>query len=89
MASEERNENLGFSAAYTQNCIKTPIKCLDMADTITTRQGTFEIRSEAHGPHWVAWLARTSDGTPEQAVLLVGQTQSEAEARARQWGEQL
>ena len=60
-----------------------------MAETITTRQGTFEIRSEAHGPHWVAWLARTSDGAPEQAVLLVGQTQSEAEARARQWGARL
>jgi hypothetical protein len=60
-----------------------------MAETITTRHGTFEIRSEAHGPHWVAWLARTSDGPPEQAVLLVGQTRSEAEARARQWGERL
>jgi len=60
-----------------------------MAETITTRQGTFEVRSEARGPHWVAWLARTSDGSPEQAVLLVGQTRSEAEARARQWGEKL
>ena len=60
-----------------------------MAETITTRQGTFEIRSEAHGPHWVAWLARTSDGPPEQAVLLVAQTRTEAEARARQWGERL
>jgi len=60
-----------------------------MAETINTRQGTFEIRSEARGPHWVAWLARTSDGAPEQAVLLVGQTQNEAEARARQWGEKL
>ena len=56
-----------------------------MAETVTTRQGTFEIRSEAHGPHWVAWLARTADGAPEQSVLLVGQTQAEAEARARQW----
>jgi hypothetical protein len=60
-----------------------------MAETITTRQGTFEVRSEARGPHWVAWLARMSDGAPEQAVLLVGQTQSEAEARARQWGAKL
>ena len=58
-----------------------------MAETVTTRDGTFEIRSEAHGPHWVAWLARTPDGGPEQAVLLVGQTQAEAEARARQWAE--
>jgi hypothetical protein len=58
-----------------------------MAETVTTRTGTFEIRSEAHGPHWVAWVARASDGGPEQSVLLVGQTQSEAEARARKWAE--
>jgi hypothetical protein len=57
-----------------------------MAETVTTRDGTFEIRSEAHGPHWVAWLSR-SGGAPEQAVLIVGETQAEAEARARQWAE--
>jgi len=58
-----------------------------MAETVTTKTGTFEIRSEAHGPHWVAWLARTADGAAEQAVVLVGQTKAEAEARARQWAE--
>ncbi|MSO57204.1 MAG: hypothetical protein EXQ55_09850 [Acidobacteria bacterium] len=58
-----------------------------MAETVTTKQGSFEIRSEAHGPHWVAWLARTADAAPEQSVLLVGQTQGEAEARARLWAE--
>ena len=58
-----------------------------MADTVTTKQGTFEIRSEAHGPHWVAWLARTADAQPEGSVLLVGQTRAEAEARARQWAD--
>jgi hypothetical protein len=58
-----------------------------MADTVTTKEGTFEIRSEAHGPHWVAWLARTSDASPDQSVLIVGQTRAEAEARARQWAE--
>ena len=58
-----------------------------MAETVTTKEGTFEIRSEAHGPHWVAWLARTADGAPDRGVLLVGQTQTEAEARARQWAE--
>jgi len=56
-----------------------------MAESITTQKGTFEIRSEAHGPHWVAWLTRTTDGQPERSVLLVGQTQAEAEARARKW----
>ena len=58
-----------------------------MSESITTKEGTFQIRSEAHGPHWVAWLARTSDAAPEQAVLLVGQTQAEAEQRARLWAE--
>ncbi len=58
-----------------------------MAETITTKEGTFEIRSEAHGPHWVAWLARPTDAAPDQAVLLVGQTRAEAEANARRWAE--
>lgn len=58
-----------------------------MPETVTTKDGTFEIRSEAHGPHWVAWLARTADDAPNQAVLIVGQTQREAEERARQWAE--
>jgi hypothetical protein len=58
-----------------------------MADSVTNRQGTFEIRSEAHGPHWVAWLARTGDDAPEQSVLIIGETQREAEANARRWAE--
>lgn len=58
-----------------------------MPQTIATTSGTFEIRSEAHGPHWVAWLARTNDGKPERSVLLVGETQEEAEANARRWAE--
>jgi hypothetical protein len=58
-----------------------------MAETVTTKEGTFEIRSEAHGPHWVAWLTRGADGGADQAVLLVGQTKAEAEARAREWAE--
>ena len=58
-----------------------------MPQTIATKSGTFEIRSEAHGPHWVAWLTRTSDGKPEGSVLLVGETQEEAEANARLWAE--
>jgi hypothetical protein len=66
---------------------KTVVKSAIMPDSVTTKDGTFEIRSEAHGPHWVAWLARTSEGGPERSVLLVGQTQAEAEARARKWGE--
>ena len=58
-----------------------------MAETVTTKDGTFEIKSEAHGPHWVAWLASPGDGAPDRGVLIVGQTQAEAEANARQWAD--
>jgi hypothetical protein len=66
---------------------KTVVKSAIMADSVTTKDGTFQILSAAHGPHWVAWLARTEDSAPEQSVLLVGQTQAEAETRARLWAE--
>jgi hypothetical protein len=43
------------------------------------------VRSEARGPHWIAWLTRDPDPRPVRDVVLVGETQEEAEARARQW----
>jgi hypothetical protein len=45
-----------------------------------------QISSEAHGPHWVAWVSDTS-GKPEGSVVLVGETREEAEARARKWAD--
>ena len=53
-----------------------------MADT----NALANIRSEARGPHWVAWVA-DSNGKPEGSVILVGQTREEAEDRARAWAE--
>jgi hypothetical protein len=50
----------------------------------TTAQGT--IRSEPRGPHWVAWIA-DANGKPVDAVVLVGETQEEAERRAKLWAE--
>jgi hypothetical protein len=44
------------------------------------------IRSEARGPHWVAWVP-DADGKPQGAVVIVGETQEEAEARAKAWSE--
>ena len=67
--------------------VKNGYKMHAMAETVTTSRGTFEIRSEAHGPHWVAWLASAADGTAERSVLLVGQTQAEAESNARRWAQ--
>jgi hypothetical protein len=49
--------------------------------------GRREIRSEARGPHWVAWVP-DADGKPENSVVLVGETREEAERRARMWVEQ-
>ena len=46
--------------------------------------GRREIRSEARGPHWVAWVP-DADGKPENSVVLVGETREEAERRARMW----
>ena len=60
-----------------------------MAETLTTKQGTFEIYSEARGPHWVAWIARAADSAPEKSVVLVARTQAEAVARARAWASRL
>lgn len=50
--------------------------------------GTDEIRSEQHGPHWIAWIVRGGDPKPYRSVVLVAETREEAEARARRWAEQ-
>jgi hypothetical protein len=46
-----------------------------------------QIRSEARGSHWIAWVSRDGDPKPHRSVVLVGQTQEEAEANARKWAE--
>jgi hypothetical protein len=53
-----------------------------MADQPMT---TFEIHSEARGPHWVAWLAQPGQKGPYRSVLHVGASKEEAESRARSW----
>lgn len=45
----------------------------------------YDIRSRPSGGHWIAWLTRSGEDKPAGAVLLVGQTREEAEARAREW----
>jgi hypothetical protein len=45
------------------------------------------IRSEPHGPHWIAWVADAA-GRPAGSVVLVGLTKEEAEERARRWREE-
>ena len=45
----------------------------------------FEIHSEARGPHWVAWISKPGEAGPHRSILLVGASQEEAEAKAREW----
>jgi hypothetical protein len=52
-----------------------------MAERKITHGGR-EIRSEARGPHWVAWIA-DADGKPEGSVVVVGEDREEAEERAK------
>ena len=42
------------------------------------------VRSEARGRHWVAWVA-DANGKPLNSVVLVAESQEEAERRARAW----
>ena len=54
----------------------------------TAAGGSYEIQSEARGPHWIAWITRPGGGKPDRSVILVAGSQAEAEARARNWAEQ-
>jgi hypothetical protein len=47
--------------------------------------GSYQIHSEARGPHWIAWVSRDGSGKPDRSVILVARTREEAEAHAEQW----
>ena len=51
---------------------------------MTDRHTAIAVRSEPRGPHWVAWVP-DENGKPVGSVILVGQTQKEAETRMRAW----
>jgi hypothetical protein len=57
---------------------------MDVSDTSTAGPDV-EVRSEERGPHWIAWLTAGTDPKPVKAVIVVGRSKEEAEARARQW----
>ncbi|HAK57050.1 MAG: hypothetical protein QF463_08980 [Vicinamibacterales bacterium] len=56
-----------------------------MSETMSTE---FDVRSEAKGAHWIAWIVRAGEDSPDGSVVIVGQTQEEAESHARQWAAQ-
>jgi hypothetical protein len=49
--------------------------------------GSYQIHSEARGPHWIAWVSRDGSGKPHGSVVIVAETRELAETRARQWAE--
>jgi hypothetical protein len=51
------------------------------------KPGSFQIHSEARGPHWVAWLTQGTDKNAYQSILLVGASKEEAETKAARWAE--
>jgi hypothetical protein len=55
---------------------------------MATAPGTYQIHSEARGPHWIAWVSRDGSGKPERSVILVAETREEAEKRAERWAHQ-
>ena len=48
---------------------------------------SYEIHTEARGPHWIAWITRGGSSKPDRSIVLVAATREEAEARARRWAE--
>ena len=48
---------------------------------------SYQVHTEARGPHWIAWISQDGSGKPHQSVILIARTQPEAEARAREWAE--
>ena len=49
----------------------------------------YGIHSEPRAGHWVAWAYSGDEARPAGSVILVGQTQEEAEANAARWIERL
>ena len=55
---------------------------------MTTTTGSYQVHTEARGPHWVSWITRPGETKPHRSVLLVAASKEDAELRARQWAEQ-
>jgi hypothetical protein len=55
---------------------------------MTPTSGPYQIHSEAHGPHWIAWITRGGETKPDRSIVLIAASQEEAEARAKRWAEQ-
>jgi len=59
----------------------------NLVDLPEMSPGSFEIHTQARGPHWIAWVTRDGSGKPDRSIVLVAANQAEAEARAKDWAE--
>ena len=50
-----------------------------------TPSESYQVHTEARGPHWIAWITRPGSTKPDRSVVLVAASQPEAEARAHAW----
>jgi len=55
---------------------------------MTDQTGPYRVHSEARGPHWIAWITRGDNPKPDRSIVVIGETQQEAEANAKAWAEQ-
>ena len=55
---------------------------------MSSASGSYQIHTEARGPHWIAWVSRDGSGKPDRSVILVAETKEIAEDNARTWAEQ-
>jgi hypothetical protein len=55
---------------------------------MTPTSSSYQIHTEARGPHWISWITRGAETKPDRSVVLVGASQEEAQARALRWAEQ-
>ena len=55
---------------------------------MSTASGSYQIHTEARGPHWIAWVSRDGSGKPDRSIILVAKSKEKAEANAQRWAEQ-
>lgn len=53
-----------------------------------TGSSAYDVRSEARGSHWIAWLTRGGSSAVERSIVFVGETQEIAEENARRFAAQ-
>jgi hypothetical protein len=61
------------------------LNLLPSARRMPTTSDSYQVHTEARGPHWIAWVTRGGNTKPDRSVVLIAASQAEAEARAHAW----